>query len=142
MKYSEEVLKIVYDSQHERFQQSRNNLWKINSTFWTLLVLAIFYKEKLPLYSNFLTILICLTLFVLHYLFVLTVQKNLETDKKVWMSILKYWNGDWPKGNEFRIDTNGVKNKELSTRAWFWIVFQMTFSFLLIMIFYFIKAKQ
>ncbi|MFN8290480.1 MAG: hypothetical protein U0U70_09495 [Chitinophagaceae bacterium] len=131
MSYTEETLKTIYTSQHDRFQHTRTNLWKINITFWTLLVLAIFYKDKLPINNNWLIVLIGFILFGLHFLFVLTVQKNLETDKRIWLSIIKYWNDEWPKDIRFKIDTTGIKLKSLRARAWFWIVFSVCIVFVI-----------
>jgi hypothetical protein len=138
MAYTEEILRDIYRIQHDRFQQSRNNQWKINITFWTLIVLAIYNKDKLPLHNNFTAILICFILLILHLVFVIIVQRNLETDKKIWVSILKYWNNELPKNEEFRIDIQGVKISDLKGRPWFWIVFQMAFTLVLLLVFVFL----
>src|SRR6266496_559912 len=134
MKYSEGTLIEVYKAQHERFHQSRNNQWKINVTFWTLIVLAIFYKSKLPVTNFCWTLLICSIFFILHLFFVIKLQQNLQTDKKIWLDIIKYWNNEWPKDREFKIDTTSVKIKDLEPRAWFWILFQIAFTSVLLLI--------
>ena len=133
MKYSEEVLLKIYETQHERFHQSRNNQWKMNITFWTLIVLAIYYHDKLP--NTCLNFFICSVLFILHLVFTIRIQQNLQTDKRIWLDILKYWNDEFPKDTDFKINTRPVSIGKLEGRAWFWIIFQISFTFILFLIF-------
>lgn len=138
--YSEEILKIIYTTQNERFQDTRNNQWKINISFWTLCVLAISYKSKFNSVSDFWIFIVCILILMLHFLFIINIQKNLETSKRIWLKIIDFWDGSI-QSEEFKLDIKNIKVscKDFSAMGWFWIAFQIIISMILISLFYKIK---
>jgi|SRR5882724_12358971 len=136
MPYSKDMLIEIYKSQHERFRDSRSNQWRINITFWTLLVLAIAYNQ-ISIENSWLTF-ICILLFGLHFAFIIIIQINFQTEKKVWSDIINFLNNpsvDIEKPMHYKVDTSSVKMHQLTTRAWFWISFQIIITTLLLAIF-------
>ncbi len=136
MPYSKEMLIEIYKSQQERFRDSRSHQWKINITFWTLLVLAISYKQFN--FGNFWMITLCAVLLSLHLAYIVIIQRNLQTEKKVWCDIIDFLNNpevNIEKPMMHKIDTTSVETYKIIRRGWFWIFFQIMITIILIGIF-------
>ena len=70
-------------SQNEKFNHTRQHQWKFNITFWSLIVLGIYFLNKEKFKIPFLPLCILCGLFLIaHYLYALRIQVSLSHCKK------------------------------------------------------------
>ena len=74
----------VYKAEREQFNRTRELQWKINISFWTLLVLGINYSYKIRIMSMDWILILMIFLFITYIVFVIFIQRSLDTNKKIW----------------------------------------------------------
>jgi membrane protein YdbS with pleckstrin-like domain len=89
---NEQFLIEVYKAEREQFNRTRELQWKINISFWTLLVLGIGNCEKFACELKGWSILISLLLLIVYVIFVSSTQHSLNENKRYWQKAFDFRN--------------------------------------------------
>lgn len=125
----------IYKQEVIKFEGTRNTQWRFNISFWTLLVLGIFYSDKLKLTPE-LSCTAGILIFIGHFLFVAQTQYSLECSKILRNKVVDFLNTN----DEMAVITliNKPSCKLLWEKSFFfrWIFFQMFLTIILILLFW------
>jgi len=123
----------------ERFEKTREIQWKMNVAIWTLIVAAIYLFAKEPsirFSQNWLVITFTIIFGFTHLIFIYMTQRSLETSKRIEEYIYKKLNEENSSLTQFEVDIKKITNFcWISRPGWFWLVFQMASTILLLRMF-------
>ena len=129
----------VYKDRSSKFTNTQLIQWRANISIWTLLALAINYKNQINLSTTensdewklLPEIGIGLFLLFIHSSFAYKIQKSLEFDKKIKNEIIDQLNKSTnPNESNFVVDLPKEKNKIAG-----WIILQVSVTLILIIVF-------
>lgn len=128
----------------ERFEKTREIQWKMNVAIWTLIAAAIFLFAKEPsirFHKSGSLIFFSILFGITHFIFIYMTQRSLETSKRIEEYIFKKLNEENSGLKEFEVDIKKLTRFWLlSLPGWFWLLFQMASTFLLLLIFIHINS--
>jgi hypothetical protein len=124
----------IYKLEVQKFEGTRNSQWKFNFSLWTLLILVIYYVDKLDILNTYYFVF-GLFVFTIHYFFVTQVQYSLESSKILRSTIVNNLND--PQKQNFIVDIKlKPKLSNLLSETFFarWIIYQCSITLFLILL--------
>lgn len=129
----EEVLEI-YKLEHARFNSFREIQWKMNVTFWTVIILGIAQVEIISRLNWYEIVVLSLLIFIAHLIFVVRTQLSLEASIKIERHIENELN-DGLKDNISLDKTSITQKVRIRRRGWHWLIFQLLATAVLLIVF-------
>jgi len=140
----------MYKIQHTKFQKTQDLQWKFNIATWTLMAASIYffsnYYNNNPNIPLWIIIVLCVSFFFTHLLYVCLTQNSLAVSKAIWCKILEGLNLEKTIKKNIYISIesitkqHGIRSKTFWKENWGWITFQMVITMILLFTFIIVYA--